>query len=94
MNKPYHKNGKSLKALSKINKKNCHNKTSLLSNSDFLDAFLFALRNHLHNETLSKLKGQINRKLFDNVSQNEHILSTKINGPNIFDSILTKQTVC
>ena len=93
MNKTYHKKGKSLKTLSKIGKKNNYHKT-LLSNSDFLDAFLFALRDHLHNETLSKLKGQINRKIFENALQDEHIRSSKINGANIFDSILTKQTVC
>ena len=49
---------------------------------------------YLHNETLSKLKVQINRRMFDKVLQDKHIRSTKINGTNIFDSILTKQTVC
>ena len=94
MNKTYHRNGKSLKALGKLGKKNHYHKPSLSSNSDFLDAFLFALRDHLHNETLSKLKGQINRRMFANALQDEHIRSTRMNGANIFDSILTKQTVC
>ena len=94
MNKTYQRMGKSLKTLNKLGKKKHEHKTSLSSTSDFLDAFLFALREHLHNETLSKLKGKINRRMFDNVLQDEHIRLTKINGANIFDSILTKQTVC
>ena len=89
MNKTYRRNGKSLKILSKIGTKNNYHKT-LSSNSDFLDAFLFALRDHLHNETLSKLKSQINRKIFENSLHDEYIRSSKINGANIFDSILTK----